>query len=162
MGNLDRLDFDITGDAFPKGENVKMIDVYGKSSPSISKEVEIDEYIVFSSDLIKCFKSKVKKSPAKLRVDSLIETYKSAEESYVPNSTYNLPTWCMANVNRFLSVAEGKDFNVSTMDSYVTQAKEELKELNLEFNFESVNDLYIETRKESIQNIINYRLEREF
>ena len=48
------------------------------------------------------------------------------------------------------------------MDAYIVEAEEELKKLNLDFDFESVNDLYIETRRESIKNTMDARLEREF
>ena len=68
----------------------------------------------------------------------------------------------MANVNRFLNVAEGKNFNVSDMQPYVIEAEEDLQKFNLNLDFKSVDDLYIETRKESIQNTMDSRLEREF
>jgi len=162
MGKLERLDIDVSLDSSFGKQEPNLIDIYEKKEEPSSTPKNDDEMVSFSANLVKCFKSKIKASPARLRVDSLIETYKSAEESYTPNSDHTLSIWCMANVNRFLSVAEGKDFNVSTMDAHVAQAKKELKELNLDFNFKSVHDLYIETRKESIKNAMNYRLEREF
>ena len=68
----------------------------------------------------------------------------------------------MANVNRFLNVAEGKNFNVSDMQPYIIKAEEDLQKFNLNLDFKSGDDLYIETRKESIQNTMDSRLEREF
>ena len=162
MGKLERLDIDVSLDSAFGKQEPNLIDVYEQEINAPSMPKKDDEIVSFSADLIKCFKSKIKKSPARLRVDSLIETYKTAEEAYAPTSQYNLSVWCMANVNRFLNVAEGMDFNVSSIDTYITQAKEELKELNLDFDFKSVNDLYIETRKESIRNTMDARLEREF
>jgi len=162
MGKLERLDIDVSLDSSFGKQEPNLIDVYEQreSVPLVSKKD--DEIVSFSANLIKCFKSKIKKSPARLRVDSLIETYKTAGEAYELNSGCSLSVWCMANVNRFLSVAEGKDFNVSSMDAYIVEAEEELKKLNLDFDFESVNDLYIETRRESIKNTMDARLEREF
>ena len=112
MGNLDRLDFDISGDAFPQEKNVKIIDIYSTSSEKSKEENAIDKYVVFSSNLIKCFKSKLKDSSARLRVDSLIKAYKAAEDTYNKDDKHSLSLWCMANVNCFLDITEGKNFNI--------------------------------------------------
>ena len=61
MGNLNKLDFDITGGTFPQEGNVKFIDISSKKKEPVTKETEEDKYISFSADLIKCFKDKVKK-----------------------------------------------------------------------------------------------------
>jgi len=162
MGKLERLDIDVSlGSCFGKQES-NLIDVYeGKEEalPALKKD---DEIVSFSADLVKCFKFKIKESSARLRVDALIQTYKSAEETYAKESNCNLSVWCMANVNRFLNVAEGKNFNVSDMQPYIIKAEEDLEKFNLNLDFKSVHDLYIETRKESIQNTMDSRLEREF
>ena len=154
MGNLDRLDFDISGDAFPKEENVKIIDVYSASPSVPQEESNEDKYIVFSSNLIKCFKSKVKESSVRLRVDSLINAYKSAEETYDKDSGHSLSVWCMAHVNCFLDITEGKSFGVEPSRRQLIKASEDLEDFDLKDDFESVEQLYIETRKEAIQNAI--------
>ena len=55
----------------------------------------------------------------------------------------------MANVNRFLKIAEGKEFNLN-----IDSAKQDLLDYNLDVDFDSVDQLYIETRKETISNAI--------
>ena len=162
MGKLERLDIDVSLDSCFGKQESNLIDVYNKKEDSLAAHKKDDEIVSFSSDLVKCFKSKIKESSAKLRVDSLIETYKGAEETYSEESKCSLSAWCMANVNRFLNVAEGKNFNVSEVEPYIVKAEQELKELNLNLNFQTVDDLYIETRKESIRNTMESRLERQF
>ena len=162
MGKLERLDIDVSLDSCFGKQEPNLIDIYSEKKDSFPTPKKDDEIVCFSASLVKCFKSKIKESSAKLRVDSLIETYKGAEESYGQQSNCNLSVWCMASVNRFLNVAEGKDFNVSDVESYIAQAEKELKDLNLDLNFKTVDDLYIETRKESIKNTMDSRLEREF
>ena len=152
MGKLERLDIDVSLDSCFGKQESNLIDIYeGKEGtlPALKKD---DEIVSFSADLVKCFKFKIKESSARLRVDSLIQTYKSAEETYTKESDCTLSVWCMANVNRFLNVAEGKNFNVSDIKPYIIKAEEDLQEFNLNLDFKSVDDLYIETRKESIQN----------
>ena len=162
MGKLERLDIDVSLDSCFGKQESNLIDVYEEKedpSPALKKD---DETVAFSADLVKCFRSKIKESSARLRVDSLIQTYKGAEETYHEECGCNLSVWCMANVNRFLNVAEGKNFNVSDMQPYIIKAEEDLQKFNLNLDFKSVDDLYIETRKESIQNTMDSRLEREF
>ena len=55
----------------------------------------------------------------------------------------------MAHVNRFLNIAEKKDFVLD-----LNKAKQDLIEYGLEVEFDSVDQLYIETRKEAISNAI--------
>jgi len=154
MGNLDRLDFDISGDAFPQEKNVKIIDIYSTSSEKSKEENAIDKYVVFSSNLIKCFKSKLKDSSARLRVDSLIKAYKAAEDTYNKDDEHSLSLWCMANVNCFLDITEGKNFNIEPSESQLSRASEDLEKFNLIDNFDSIEQLYIETRQEAIKNAI--------
>ena len=154
MGNLDRLDFDISGDAFPQEKNVKIIDIYSTSSEKSKEENAIDKYVVFSSNLIKCFKSKLKDSSARLRVDSLIKAYKAAEDTYNKDDKHSLSLWCMANVNRFLGIAEGRDFSLEELEVNKEEIKKDLEKYNLNLDFESVDELYIETRKEAINQAI--------
>ena len=154
MGNLDRLDFDISGDAFPQEKNVKIIDIYSTSSEKSKEENAIDKYVVFSSNLIKCFKSKLKDSSARLRVESLIKAYKAAADTYNKDDKHSLSLWCMANVNCFLDITEGKNFNIEPSESQLSRASEDLEKFNLIDNFDSIEQLYIETRQEAIKNAI--------
>ncbi len=159
MDDLDKLDFDVSyGDQFST-EEPKLIDVYPPKKEESLREKEDDKFVSFSADLIKCFKSKIKQSSARLRVDSLINIYKTSEESYKDNQEYTLSEWCMANVNRFLDIAEGKDFNLSDKEVDIGKAKKDLIDNDLKLKFESVNQLYIETRKEAIDNAIASRIE---
>ena len=159
MDDLDKLDFNVSyGDRF-SAEEPSLIDVYKPKEGGSSEEKEDDKFVCFSSDLVKCFKLKIKQSSARLRVDSLIDIYKNAEASYESNKDYTLSQWCMANVNRFLDIAEGKDFNLDDKEIDIKRAKKDLMENNLELEFQSIDELYIETRKEAINNAIASRIE---
>jgi len=159
MDDLDKLDFNVSyGDQFST-EEPSLIDLYTSKEDKLSGGKEDDKFVCFSSDLIKCFKLKIKQSLARLRVDSLIDIYKSAEASYVSNKDCTLSQWCMANVNRFLDIAEGKDFNLNDKEIDIDRAKKDLIENNLELEFQSIDQLYIETRKEAINNAIASRIE---
>ena len=150
MDDLDKLDFNVSyGDRF-SAEEPSLIDVYKPKEDGPSGEKEDDKFVCFSSDLVKCFKLKIKQSSARLRVDSL---------SYESNKDYTLSQWCMANVNRFLDIAEGKDFNLDDKEIDIKRAKKDLMENNLELEFQSIDELYIETRKEAINNAIASRIE---
>ena len=159
MDDLDKLDFNVSyGDQFST-EEPSLIDVYTSKQDEPSEEKEDDKFVCFSADLVKCFKLKIKQSLARLRVDSLIDIYKSAEASYESNKDCTLSQWCMANVNRFLDIAEGKDFNLNDKEIDIDRAKRDLIENNLELEFQSIDQLYIETRKEAINNAIASRIE---
>ena len=99
MDDLNKLDFDVSYDADFSKEKTNLIDVYARNEEVVESQKEEDKLISFSADLINCFKDKVKKSSKRLRVDSLIETYKAAEETYDENMECTLGEWCMANVN---------------------------------------------------------------
>ena len=89
-----------------------------------------------------------------LRVASLIVSYKAAEDGYSTEKDCTLSEWCMANVNRFLDIAEGKDFNLENTDINKEEIKKDLEKYNLDLDFNSTSELYIETRKEAISNAV--------
>jgi len=149
MDNLDKLDFDVSYDTSFSSEEANLIDVYARDVEVTAAQKEEDKLISFSAALIDCFKNKVKNSPERLRVDSLVATYKEAGETYKKQTDCTLSEWCMAHVNRFLSIAEKKDFVLD-----LNKAKQDLIEYGLEVEFDSVDQLYIETRKEAINNAI--------
>ncbi len=60
----------------------------------------------------------------------------------------------MANVNRFLNIAEGKDFNLENADINKEEIRKDLEKYNLDLDFNSISDLYIETRKEAIEHAV--------
>ena len=60
----------------------------------------------------------------------------------------------MANVNRFLGIAEGRDFSLEELEVNKEEIKKDLEKYNLNLDFESVDELYIETRKEAINQAI--------
>ena len=149
MDNLNKLDFDVSYDTSFSSEKANLIDVYARDVEVTAAQKEEDKFISFSAALIDCFKNKVKNSPERLRVDSLVATYKEAGETYKEQTDCTLGEWCMAHVNRFLSIAEKKDFVLD-----LNKAKQDLIEYGLEVEFDSVDQLYIETRKEAINNAI--------
>ena len=149
MDNLDKLDFDVSYNTSFSSGKANLIDVYVKDAEVTDTQKEEDKLISFSAALINCFKNKVKNSPERLRVDSLIATYKDAGGTYNKELNCTLGEWCMAHVNRFLSIAERKDFILD-----INVAKQDLIEYGLEVAFDSVDQLYIETRKEAVSNAI--------
>ena len=149
MDNLNKLDFDVSYDTSFSSEEANLIDVYARDVEVTAAQKEEDKLISFSAALIDCFKNKVKNSPERLRVDSLVATYKEAGETYKEQTDCTLNEWCMAHVNRFLNIAEKKDFVLD-----LNKAKQDLIEYGLEVEFDSVDQLYIETRKEAINNAI--------
>jgi hypothetical protein len=149
MDNLDKLDFDVSYNTSFSSGKANLIDVYVKDAEVTDTQKEEDKLISFSAALINCFKNKVKNSSERLRVDSLIATYKDAGETYNKEASCTLGEWCMAHVNRFLSISERKDFILD-----IEKAKQDLIENNLKVDFDSVDQLYIETRKEAVSNAI--------
>jgi len=154
MDNLNKLDFDVSYDTSFSSEKPNLIDVYEDKKVEVEEGKEDDEFVFFSSNLIKCFRSKIKESSAKLRVDSLIDTYKEAENTYNNKMDWTLSEWCMANVDRFLGIAEGKEFSLESIDLNKEEIKKDLKKYNLNLDFNSISELYIETRKEAINNAV--------
>ena len=154
MDDLNKLDFDVSyGTSFSQ-EEPSLIDVYEPKTETIEVDLPDDKLVTFSANLIKCFRSKIKESSAKLRVDSLIDTYKAAEDSYNKEKDCTLSEWCMANINRFLDIAEGKDFNLEKTNVDKEEIKKDLEKYNLDLDFNSISELYIETRKEAISNAV--------
>ena len=60
----------------------------------------------------------------------------------------------MANVNRFLDIAEGKGFNLENTDINKEEIRKDLEQYNLNLDFNSISELYIETRKEAIEHAV--------
>jgi len=154
MDDLNKLDFDVSYGTSFSPEEPSLIDVYEPKTGTIEVDLPDDKFVTFSANLIKCFRSKIKESSAKLRVDSLIDTYKSAEDSYSKKKDCTLSEWCMASVNRFLGIAEGKDFNLESADINKEEIRKDLEKYNLDLDFNSISELYIETRKEAIEHAV--------
>ena len=148
--NLDKLDFDVSYDIIFGKEEVDLIDVYERKTYSFEVDMPEDKFVTFSSNLIKCLKSKVKKSPSKIRTDTLIEVYRNAEETYKKSEGYNLSSWCLASVNAFLGIAETSTFNTTPSAEQIENAKKDLEEFQLDLDFKSVENLYLETRREAL------------
>ena len=154
MDDLNKLDFDVSyGTSFSQ-EKPSLINVYEPKTETVEVDLPDDKFVTFSANLIKCFRSKIKESSVKLRVDSLIDTYKAAEYSYSKEKDCTLSEWCMANINRFLDIAEGKNFKFSNTDINKEEIKKDLEKYNLDLDFNSTSQLYIETRKEAISNAV--------
>jgi len=154
MSKIDKLDFDVSLNAsFNKTES-RVVDFYEKKDTDENRDKE-DDLVSFSSILIECFKNKIKASEKRVRVDSVVDVYKNAEGTYNPKQNITLSEWCMACVNNYLSISQGTSFNLIPTEAHIEQAKEDLKEYKLEENFASVDELYLETRKESIQHAVS-------
>jgi len=148
--NLDKLDFDVSYSIIFGKEEVDLIDIYEPKASSFEVDMPEDKFVTFSSNLIKCFKSKIKDSPNKIRTDTLIEVYRNAEENYEESENYNLSLWCMASVNAFLGIAEASTFNSIPSPEQIENTKKDLEEFGLNLDFESIGDLYLETRREAL------------
>ena len=148
--NLDKLDFDVSYDIIFGKEEVDLIDVYERKTYSFEVDMPEDKFVTFSSNLIKCLKSKIKNSPSKTRTDTLIEVYRNAEETYKESEDYNLSSWCLASVNAFLGIAETSTFNTTPSAEQIENAKKDLEEFQLDLDFKSVENLYLETRREAL------------
>jgi len=154
MSKIDKLDFDVSLNAsFNKTES-RVVDFYEKKDAD-KKVVEEDNLVSFSSALVQCFKDKIKASEKRVRVDSVIDVYRNAEDTYSPEENITLSEWCIACVNNYLSISQGTSFNLIPTEAHIEQAKEDLKEYKLEENFATVDELYLETRKESIQHAVS-------
>ena len=148
--NLDKLDFDVSYDIIFGKEEVDLIDIYEPKTSSFEVDMPEDKFVTFSSSLIKCFKSKIKDSPSKIRTDALIEVYRNAEDNYEKSEDCHLSLWCMASVNAFLGIARASTFNVIPSSEQIEDAKKDLEEFELNLDFESIEDLYLETRREAL------------
>jgi len=147
--NLDKLDFDISYDIIFGKEEVDLIDIYEPKVATIEVDLPDDEFVAFSSNLIKCFRSKLKEGEHKLKVDTLIEVYRNAEASYDESKDYSLSLWCMASVNAFLGIVEASNFDATPSAEQIKNAEKDLGVFELTLDFASIKNLYLETRREA-------------
>lgn len=148
--NLDKLDFDVSYSIIFGKEEVDLIDIYEPKTSTFEVNMPEDKFVTFSSNLIKCFKSKVKNSPNKIRTDTLIEVYRNAEETYGESEDCTLSSWCLASVDAFLGIAEASSFNMEPSREQIENTQKDLEEFELSLDFESIKDLYLETRREAL------------
>jgi hypothetical protein len=148
--NLDKLDFDVSYSIIFGKEEVDLIDIYEPKTSTFEVNMPEDKFVTFSSNLIKCFKSKVKNSPNKIRTDTLIEVYRNAGETYGESEDYTLSSWCLASVDAFLGIAEASSFNMEPSREQIENTQKDLEEFELSLDFESIKDLYLETRREAL------------
>ena len=148
--NLDKLDFDVSYSIIFGKEEVDLIDIYEPKTSTFEVNMPEDKFVTFSSNLIKCFKSKVKNSPSKIRTDTLIEVYRNAEETYGESEDCTLSSWCLASVDAFLGIAEASTFNTTPSLEQIENTQKDLEEFELSLDFESIKDLYLETRREAL------------
>ena len=148
--NLDKLDFDVSYSIIFGKEEVDLIDIYEPKTSTFEVNMAEDKFVTFSSNLIKCFKSKVKNSPSKIRTDTLIEVYRNAEETYGESEDCTLSSWCLASVDAFLGIAEASTFNTVPSLEQIENTQKDLEEFELSLDFESIKDLYLETRREAL------------
>ena len=153
--DLNKLDYDVSYGADFQERKVEVIDVYEKKNDTSESRFEDYKYVAFSSKLIKCFRQKMKESEKRLRLDSLIEAYKNGEDTYPESQDLSLSEWCMASVNNFLSIAEGKNYNMTPSEEDINKAKKDLEKFQLSEQFKTTAQLYLETRKETIDHAVN-------
>lgn len=102
-----------------------------------------DFYVDFSLKLLAALKSKVQEhnssSPKKFTLNQVIQSYCTAANNYIENEITDINTYCIACVNKML---QEKDEEIS-----VSQAREDVKKFDLEFDFKNFNNLYISPTK---------------
>jgi hypothetical protein len=148
--DLDKLDFDVSYDIIFGKEEVDLIDIYEPKVSTFEVDMPEDKFVTFSANLIKCLKSKVVNSPNKIRTDTLIEVYRNAEETYEESEGCTLSSWCLASVDAFLGIAEASTFNTVPSKEQIKNTKKELDQFELNLDFKSMEDLYLETRREAL------------
>ena len=148
--NLDKLDFNVSYDIIFGKEEVDLIDIYEPKVSSFEVDLPEDKFVTFSSNLVKCFKSKIKDGLNKVRTDSVIEVYRNAEDTYKKSEECTLSLWCMASVNAFLGIAKASTFNTVPSKEQIEDSKNDLEEFELTLDFDSISDLYLETRREAL------------
>jgi|TARA_Y100000296_G_scaffold82924_1_gene112824 hypothetical protein len=148
--NLDKLDFDVSYNIIFGKEEVDLIDIYQPKTETGEIDVPEDKFVTFSSNLVKCFKSKIKDGLNKVRTDSVIEVYRNAEDTYEKSEECTLSLWCMASVNAFLGIAKASTFNTVPSKEQIEDSRKDLEEFELNLDFESIEDLYLETRREAL------------
>ena len=148
--NLDKLDFDVSYDIIFGKEEVDLIDIYEPKVSTFEVDLPEDKFVTFSSNLVKCFKSKIKDGLNRVRTDSVIEVYRNAEDTYEKSEECTLSLWCMASVNAFLGIAEASTFNTVPSEEQIENTQKDLEEFELSLDFESIKDLYLETRREAL------------
>jgi len=153
--NLDKLDYDVSYGADFQKRKVEVIDVYNNQDEVESSLVEDDKYVAFSAELIKCFRKKMKESHCRLRLDSLIEAYRNGEDTYPETLGVSLSVWCMASVNNFLTIAEGKNYDLNPSQADIEKAIKDLEKFELKAEFNTTTQLYLETRKETIGHAVS-------
>jgi hypothetical protein len=148
--NLDKLDFDVSYNIIFGKEEVDLIDIYQPKTETGEIDVPEDKFVTFSSNLVKCFKSKIKDGLNKVRTDSVIEVYRNAEDTYEKSEECTLSLWCMASVNAFLGIVKASTFNTVPSKEQIEDSRKDLEEFELNLDFESIEDLYLETRREAL------------
>ena len=89
-----------------------------------------DEFVTFSSDLIKCFRSKIKEGEHKLKVDTLIEVYRNAEASYDQSKIIACRCGVWLLLTAFLGIVEASNFDASPSAEQIENAEKDLESLN--------------------------------
>ena len=85
----------------------------------------------------------------------VIEAYKNGEDTYNKKGDVTLSEWCMASVNNFLNIAEGINYNMTPSTEDIEKARKDLKSFDLGEEFTTTSQLYLETRKETIDHAIS-------
>ena len=97
----------------------------------------------------------MKESHCRLRLDSLIEAYRNGEDTYPETLGVSLSVWCMASVNNFLTIAEGKNYDLNPSQADIEKAIKDLEKFELKAEFNTTTQLYLETRKETIGHAVS-------
>jgi hypothetical protein len=151
------------------GPNNIEIDVTNYPEKSENENQKGKDFVEYSNRIVDALSAKVQghnKSKPKTvtNIKILKKVYRNAARDYETNENLSRSAWCMARVNMFLRLASGEMSELqvgqgkkSTLGKYldisehfvpsegdVSASLEDLKKYNLNFDFDSVNDLYLD------------------
>jgi hypothetical protein len=144
-------------------------DTGGNSDEDSPENSEL--YIEYSIKMVDFLKVKAsehnaQESNRRVSLDQLKEVFINSSSSYIKNEQTDINTHVLARVNMFLAIKAGRelkyDTNIKSKDlldasviivpteqDYI-QAEKDIKEHNLDLDYQSIDNLYINTENEEL------------
>jgi hypothetical protein len=135
---------------------------------SLEKNELYIEYSVRVVDFlrIKAGEHNAQEGNQKVTLDQLKEVFINSSSSYVESEQMNINSHVLARVNMFLAIKAGRelkyDTNIKSKDLLdassiivpteqdYTQAKKDIEEHNLDLDYQSIDNLYIDTENDEL------------
>jgi len=115
-----------------------------------------DLFVEYSTKIVDALRSKVKEynkenKRKKTNIRILKNVFRNAAADHVPSDDLTRTLWSMARVNAYLGLASGdlkRRFDTSSApipsENDIKKAKEDTKSFGLDFDFDNVDDLYLD------------------